>query len=192
MGLSLTYQEKEEYSDKYKAGMVISTTPAAGEYLRKGNTVLLVISKGPENITVPSFLEMTIEDAALKAEGMGLKVEPHKTAYSAKPAGTVIGQSLDATTEVKQGASIVFTVSQGPEPIPTVNYSYSYSIPDKDEYNGVVRVEFRQNNSIVGSREVDTTVSREDTFTFTGDKGTTATIVIYINGNQEISERITF
>ena len=192
MGLSLTYQEKEEYNDKYKAGMVISTTPAAGQELRKGSTVLLVISKGPEKITVPSFLEMTIEDAALKAEGMGLKVETHKTAYSAKPAGTVIGQSLEATTEVKQGASIVFTVSQGPEPIPTVNYSYSYSIPEKDEYTGVVRVEFRQNNSIVGSREVDTAVSREDTFTFTGDKGTTATIVIYINGNQEISERITF
>jgi len=173
---------------------VISTTPAANGELREGNTVLLVVSKGPEKkpVTIPSFLEMTIEEAALKAEGMGLKVESHKTEYSAKPAGTVIGQSLEATTEVEQGTSIVFTVSQGPEPIPTVDYAYSYSIPETEEYTGVVRVEFRQNNSIVGSREVDTAVSREDVFTFTGDQGTTADIVIYINGNQEISERITF
>lgn len=194
MGLNLKITDEHEFSDKYEEGVVISTTPAANGELREGNTVLLVVSKGPEKkpVTIPSFLEMTIEEAALKAEGMGLKVESHKTEYSAKPAGTVIGQSLEATTEVEQGTSIVFTVSQGPEPIPTVDYAYSYSIPETEEYTGVVRVEFRQNNSIVGSREVDTAVSREDVFTFTGDQGTTADIVIYINGNQEISERITF
>ncbi len=197
MGLELQFQKQEEFSDKYEQGLVISTMPAAGENLRKGNTVLLVVSKGPEKvpIAVPSFLEMTIEAAALKAEGLGLKVEEHKYEYSEKSSGTVIGQSIETSTTVEQGTSIVFTVSKGPEPIPEpvmVKYEYKYSVPDKPEYTGVVRVEFRLNNTIVGSEEVDTAKSREGSYQFMGEKGSSAVVVVYINGTQESSQEITF
>ncbi len=197
MGLELQFQKQEEFSDKYEQGLVISTMPAAGENLRKGNTVLLVVSKGPEKvpIAVPSFLEMTIEAAALKAEGLGLKVEEHKYEYSEKSSGTVIGQSIETSTTVEQGTSIVFTVSKGPEPIPEpvmVEYEYKYSVPDKPEYTGVVRVEFRLNNTIVGSEEVDTAKSREGSYQFMGEKGSSAVVVVYINGTQESSQEITF
>lgn len=197
MGLELQFQKQEEFSDKYEQGLVISTMPAAGENLRKGNTVLLVVSKGPEKvpIAVPSFLEMTIEAAALKAEGLGLKVEEHKYEYSEKSSGTVIGQSIETSTTVEQGTSIVFTVSKGPEPIPEpvmVQYEYKYSVPDKPEYTGVVRVEFRLNNTIVGSEEVDTAKSREGSYQFMGEKGSSAVVVVYINGTQESSQEITF
>ncbi len=197
MGLELQFQKQEEFSDKYEQGAVISTMPAAGENLRKGNTVLLVVSKGPEKVpvAVPSFLEMTIEAAALKAEGLGLKVEEHKYEYSEKSSGTVIGQSIETSTTVEQGTSIVFTVSKGPEPIPEpvmVEYEYKYSVPDKPEYTGVVRVEFRLNNTIVGSEEVDTAKSREGSYQFMGEKGSSAVVVVYVNGTQESSQEITF
>ena len=56
----------------------------------------------------------------------------------------------------------------------------------------MVQVEFRQDNDILGSMEVDADASRTNTYTFSGEKGTTTTIRIYINGTQEIAEVITF
>ena len=194
LGLDLHFQKQEEFSEEYAEGQIISTVPAAGEPLKKGNTVLLVVSKGPEKkpVKVPSFLSKTIEDAALEAEGLGLTVGTHVLEYSDQPAGTVIAQSLTTDTEVEQGSEIVFTVSQGPEPVQPemVEYTYSYTIPDS--YTETVLVEFRINDSFVGSVELDTTQGRSGSYTFTGEKGVTATVVVYVNGTQEMSEEITF
>ena len=194
MGMDLVFEKSEEYSDEYPEGQVISTTPAAGEELKKGNTVLLVVSKGPEPkpVTLPSFLSMNIEDAALRAEGLGLKVEPHRYEFSDKPAGTVIGQSIAPSTTVEHGTSITFTVSKGKDSSQPemTEYLYQSTVPDK--YSGVVQVEFRVNNTIVGSISVDTSKDRSFSYTLTGEKGTTAVLVVYFNGKQEASQVITF
>lgn len=189
MGLDLEFQKKEEFSDKYPEGQVIKTEPALGEALKKGNTVLLVVSKGPEKkaFSIPGFVGKSIDDAALEAESMGLKVMDHVFRFSSEPAGTVLEQSLAIGTEVKEGDEIVFTVSQGPE---VVNYVYEYTVPD--HYIGIVQVEFRQDNDILGSIEVNVDETRTNSYTFSGVKGTTATIRIYVNGTQEIAEVITF
>lgn len=75
----------------------MESSPASGEQLKKGDTVVLTVSKGPETkpLTVPSFVTMTIDDAAAQAEAMGLKVGEHQYEYSDKPEGTVIGQSIE-------------------------------------------------------------------------------------------------
>ncbi len=189
MGLDLVFQKKEEFSDKYPEGQVISTEPALGEPLKKGNTVLLVISKGPEKkgVNIPNFVDKSIDEAALEAESMGLKVKDHVFQFSSKPAGTVLEQSLVAGSEAKEGDEIVFTVSQGPE---VVNFVYEYTVPD--HYTGTVQVEFRQDNDILGSVEVNVDEGRTNNYTFSGEKGTTATIRIYVNGTEEIAEVITF
>ena len=189
MGLDLEFQKKEEFSDNYPEGQVIKTVPALGEPLKKGNTVLLVVSKGPEKkpLSIPDFVGKSIDDAALEAESMGLKVKDHVFQFSTKPAGTVLDQSLVLGTEAKEGDEIVFTVSQGPE---VVNYVYEYTVPD--QYSGVVQVEFRQDNDILASIEVNVDENRTNNYTFSGVKGTTATIRIYVNGTQEIAEVITF
>ena len=189
MGLDLQFQKSEEFSDEYPEGQIVKTVPALGEPLRKGNTVLLVVSKGPEKlpIVVPNFVDKPIDDVALEAEGMGLKVKDHVFQFSSKPAGTVLEQTIAPNTEAKEGDEITFTVSQGPE---VVYYQYEYAIPD--HYTGVVQIEFRQDNDILGSVEINADASRVNTYTFSGQKGTTATIRIYVNGRQEIAEVITF
>ena len=189
MGLDLNFQKEEKFSDQYPEGQVIKTEPAMGEPLKKGNTVLLVVSKGPEKkpLSVPNFVGKSIEEAALAAETMGLQVKDHVLKFSTQPAGTVLEQSLPADSEAKEGTEIIFTVSQGPE---VVNFVYEYTIPD--QYTGVVQVEFRQDNDILGSVDLDTEQSRSGTFMFSGEKGQTATVRIYVNGTQEIAEVITF
>ena len=189
LGLNLEFQKKEEFSDKYPEGQVIKTEPALGEPLRKGNTVLLIVSKGPEKkpVTVPNYVGSKDAEAALDAEALGLSVGDHIFEFSDKPVGTVLKQSLAAESQVEQGTEIVFTVSKGPE---VVTRLYEYSVPD--HYVGIVEVEFRQDNDILGSVSVNTDDGRAYSYTFSGEKGASSTIRIYFNGTQEIAEVITF
>ena len=195
MGMELRVEREEKFSDEYKAGEVISSTPAAGDTLRQGNAILLVVSKGPEKkpVTVPSFLDMTIESAALKAEGLGLRVEEHKEEYNSKPAGTVIRQSVAATTTVEQGTSIQFTVSKGPEPVvdpqpEIVSKLVAFSFPP--EYTGQQTVVFKQDGDVVGQITLDALEQYGSiTHQFNGEKGTDGIVSVWI-GDREISSQV--
>lgn len=96
MNLGLQIETSEEFSDTVAEGSVISTSPAVGSEIKKGNTVILTVSKGPEqkNVTVPSFLTMTEENAAQQANNLGLTVGQLKYVHNSAPAGQVIGQSI--------------------------------------------------------------------------------------------------
>ena len=119
LDLDLQYNWKEEYSDSITSGCVIRTEPRAGEPLYRGDVVLLVKSKGPEPkpVTVISFLTLSLEQAQEKAAELGLKAGTEKHRYSDAPAGTVIEQSIAAAEVVNTGTEIVFTVSDGAEPM---------------------------------------------------------------------------
>jgi len=195
LNMDLEFQKSEKYSDKYEEGEVISTTPAAGEALKKGNTVLLVVSKGPEPkpVTVPSFMDMTIDEAALKAQGLGLKVSTHVYEYSDKAADTVIGQSIAANTPVDKETEITFTVSKGPEPVvpETVSKTVSFTIPP--EYTGPQELTFKLNDEAVGSVTLESAETAGTiTYTFIGEKETTAIVSLCIGEVEINSQEIVF
>ena len=110
----LTVEQQEEYDDEIPAGNVISTIPEKDQPVSQGDTIVLVVSKGPEPVTIPSFLTMNAEKAKADAEGTyGLVVELKEVA-SDQPAGTVVEQSIAPNTEVPKGSTIVFSVSAAP------------------------------------------------------------------------------
>lgn len=51
----------------------MQSSPAAGEPLNKGDTVVLTVSKGPETkpLTVPNFVTMHIDNACPAGGGPG-------------------------------------------------------------------------------------------------------------------------
>lgn len=116
MSLGLNIQVQDKPSDTVAKGLVVATSPAAGAEIRQGNTVIIYISSGREikPVTVPNFIGMTEEKANLEAQKLGLVVGARSSEYSDKPAGTVIRQSISATTEAKTGDNIYFTISLGP------------------------------------------------------------------------------
>ena len=116
MSLGLNIQVQDKPSDTVANGLVVATSPAAGAEIRQGNTVIIYISSGREikPVTVPNFVGMTEEKANLEAQKLGLVVGASSSEYSDKPAGTVIRQSISATTEAKTGDNIYFTISLGP------------------------------------------------------------------------------
>jgi serine/threonine-protein kinase len=111
----LTVETTEEVSDEYPEGYVISSDPSEGGTLKRGDTVTLTVSKGPGKVTVPSFLSMDVDKATSAATNTYFLKVTTTTQASDEPVDTVIGQSIDANTEVDKGTAIQFTVSSGPE-----------------------------------------------------------------------------
>ena len=200
LNLNLNVQIREVYSDEYAAGKVISSTPAAGESIKKGDSILLTVSKGPETkpVTVQNYAGLSVDDAALQAENAGLTVGAHQYEYDATvPEGSVIRQSLAPNTEVAPGTEIVFTVSKGPEPSQTTEQTVTFDIPGEylNPELGILNVEIRQDTTVVYSTTVDTTdpaAARSVSHTFTGDKGTSITVYLYINGTEVASQVVSF
>jgi serine/threonine-protein kinase len=63
----------EEFSDTIAAGVIISQTPPAGQVFR-GDTVTLLVSKGPSLIEIPNVRGKTIKAATSELKQAGFKV----------------------------------------------------------------------------------------------------------------------
>ena len=69
-----TVTSSETYSDSVPAGTVISMSPKSGTKLNKGDTVDLVVSKGPPPVTIPRVVGLSRSAAISKLTAAGLKV----------------------------------------------------------------------------------------------------------------------
>ncbi len=112
-----TPEDQQRFSDEITAGYVIETKPAEGETLRKGDTVTLIISKGPETtpVTVPKFVGLNIDEtlAQLSSYGLTCTASDVEVVDSDKPGGQIVWQSLEPTSKVDEWTTIKFQVSAG-------------------------------------------------------------------------------
>jgi len=138
-----TTEADQQFHDTIEAGYIISTVPAAGEPLNKGDTIRFIISKGREMKPVPvpnfvgdNFYELLPQLASVwklncdEAYDM-LMVD------SDEPYGTILWQSIPANTTAMEGDTIQFQVSKGPGP---VGREFSVILPDDDRREVYVEV----------------------------------------------------
>ncbi len=99
----------EDYSDTIAAGQVISLIPQS-EPLGKNGTVNLVVSKGPNIVTVPNMIGQTVLAAKAALESLGLRVvvntDQLTTRWGVVP---VKRQSAAAGTQLRVGDSITIS-----------------------------------------------------------------------------------
>ena len=97
-----------EYSDDIPEGHVISHTPASGVVYR-GDKIELVVSKGPELVTVPSVRYMSTSAAVEKLEDLGFDVDKQKaTIYLT---GQVAWDTDPGSgTRVRKGSTVILYV----------------------------------------------------------------------------------
>ncbi len=95
---------------------VISTSPSAGEEMSSGSTVYVTVSSGPQisYVRMPNVIGLSEEAAISKLEIAGLSYGGSDRITSDVDAGTVIGQSAEAFTEVEEHTKIYLRVSSGP------------------------------------------------------------------------------
>ena len=108
----------EAFSEKVPTGVVISTDPAAGQTVRRGSDVALVVSKGPERYAVPPVVGMTLAEATARIEAVNLAVGKVTKAFDEKvPEGQVVSAKPGPGANLKKGATVALTVSKGRRPI---------------------------------------------------------------------------
>jgi beta-lactam-binding protein with PASTA domain len=97
-GAGLALRVTEEFSDTVPRGSVISQAPKAGTIVRKGDTVSIVLSKGPRTFAMPNVVGMSRDEAVARLEGLGLVVREiqlpsttgDRVVYTKPKAGTTV------------------------------------------------------------------------------------------------------
>jgi serine/threonine-protein kinase len=64
----------DEFSDTVESGKVIRVAPKTGETVKPGDTVTVIVSKGPDLVDVPDVVGDTINSAAARLRGAGFEV----------------------------------------------------------------------------------------------------------------------
>lgn len=107
----LFYVVSEEYSDEV-AGTVLRQSPAAGEALGEDVTVQLVVSKGPEMVTVPQIFGFTQDSAASELEAVGLTASfVMKVNDGSYASGCVIKTDPELGAEVQTGTTVTVYIA---------------------------------------------------------------------------------
>ena len=90
----------EQPDDEVERGRVVSQEPDGGA-LRRGATVQLVVSTGPDVLVVPDVRGQSVDSARRRLEEAGFKVRVRSL-----PIGNVIAQQPRPGTERKRGSTV--------------------------------------------------------------------------------------
>lgn len=98
--LGLKVDVREDFSDDVEAGLVIGTAPPAGEQVARGDTVTLIVSKGPDLVVVPDVIGMRFSDAYDTLVNAGFEVTDEGEG------NRVVGTDPEPGERVRRGSKI--------------------------------------------------------------------------------------
>ena len=101
-----------EYSDTVEKGRIIRQEPQAGEVIQKGDTISLVVSRGPQMMEMPNVIGQTQESAVQELANKGLNATCFTVVNDgSEAAGCVVSASESAGTMVEVGTTVVLYVA---------------------------------------------------------------------------------
>lgn len=123
VGLSLDQAVQELQDEGFKSdissqanaedeGIVFEQRPAAGSSADDGSTVLVLVSKGPETVSIPNAVGVTEAEARDRLAQAGFAVTVVKV-FSDDPDGNVIAQNPSAGGQAAKGSTVRINVSKG-------------------------------------------------------------------------------
>lgn len=92
---------------------IILQKPRAGEIVKKGRRIFLVLSGGEPTTVVPSIQGKSITNARFALERVGLKIGEIMEVSSDNPKDIIIAQQFVAGVKIKKGTFINVSVSTG-------------------------------------------------------------------------------
>ena len=110
---------KTENHDTIEEEKVTRTEPAAGEEGNKDSEIILYVSKGIGQTTMPKLVGKTKADAEKALTDAGLKGEIEEV-NSEEPAGQVIAQETEEGTVLQRLTTVKYMVSKGEEQVETI------------------------------------------------------------------------
>lgn len=105
----------EEYSDTAPAGQIIQQEPSTDTVLKAGETIQLVVSKGPQMAEMPNIIGFTQDGAVKELEARGLVASCFMVVNDGSYAsGCVVRTSEEPGTKVEVGTVITVYIAADP------------------------------------------------------------------------------
>lgn len=105
----------EEYSDTAPAGQITQQEPSADTVLKAGETIRLVVSKGPQMAEMPNIIGFTQDGAVKELEARGLVASCFMVVNDGSYAsGCVVRTSEEPGTKVEVGTVITVYIAADP------------------------------------------------------------------------------
>ena len=105
----------EEYSDTAPAGQIIQQEPSADTVLKAGETIRLVVSKGPQMAEMPNIIGFTQDGAVKELEARGLVASCFMVVNDGSYAsGCVVRTSEEPGKKVEVGTVITVYIAADP------------------------------------------------------------------------------
>ena len=166
LDLKLTINERHDVD--VERNHVISQSPSQGTELKKGDLVTIVISLGPEELSVPNLMGYTLNDAQKILEKDGLKLGSISYDYSeVYKEGTVINQNpVVGVGSIKKGDSVNVVVSKGQKPVENHEQNNTNNDEKQDSNENVDNNDSNNNNNDNNSNndnKNDNTGNKDDT-----------------------------
>ena len=120
--LGLEVRVTTSFSLTAPRGTVIGQTPRAGERVRSGTELELVVSRGERRVEMPDAVGEPVVEVIVELEDAGVPVDQERVASEDVAAGVVIEQEPEPGVVVTGEDTVRFTVSSGPaeRPVPEV------------------------------------------------------------------------
>lgn len=189
--LGIVVELTEDYGD-YAPGVILSQSVATGEQLYRGDTVTLCISKGydtyldeTQEITIPDFSGMTLEQAQKEAKKLGVLLVKAGTRVSDQKAGIVLEQSQKAGTTGHSGDVVEVYISEKEQPV------YMPDVQYKDEVAAVAELQnlgleidtrYEESDAVAAGKVISQSIAPYTEV----KRGTSVTLVIS-KGNEEVN-----
>jgi serine/threonine protein kinase len=109
--------DRRAFSSEVPAGSIISQRPPPRSDAEKGDTLSVVVSRGPELAAVPDVSDLAVDAARRRIDQAGFQTQVRQEYHDRIPEGRVIDQSPPAGTDLEVGEPVRITVSLGKEPV---------------------------------------------------------------------------
>lgn len=122
----------EEYSNTIENGFIISQSLEPGTVAAQGSTLELVVSKGKQNVIVPSYSGYSLNSYINELENLGFTVTVEQQYSDTVTSGSIIGTNPAVGTSVDRSVSSAITVYQslGRDPATISSTPTSSSTPE--------------------------------------------------------------
>lgn len=106
------------FSERVAKGVVIDSDPEVGTVVRRGDSVTVTVSKGPERYEVPALGGKTRDEAVAALTKVRLRLGAVGQDYSESvPVDRIVSTDPQAGTAVKRGTAVDVVLSLGPKPL---------------------------------------------------------------------------
>ena len=114
-GFDVAADPEQRFSEQVPVGSVLAQSPPPGEEVRKGSTVTLVLSRGPDRRAVPELIGSTQEQATAALAEVGLGTGAVTQQFSPRDAGTVLSAEPPAGRQLPPDTPVALVLSKGVE-----------------------------------------------------------------------------